>query len=663
MKRWIASASIVLLGSFVLILMDDFNQEWKQIQHRFTEIPENVYRSTVDEDFSFNSGIQQIVSAGLGRVDRCITCHLGIDDAKYISAEQPFRTHPGNILATHDIKRFGCTSCHLGQGFAVSYEGAAHRKLEFWNETMLPHALMQSSCGTCHLSEEVPETGILTKGRLLIKDKGCTGCHEINDFFEEERRGPDLDGIGNKVTRAWLYNWLKDPRDYLVSPRMPSFRFNDEQLLSLVAYLMSFDGRATPPHPITAMPLVAGDPDRGKILVSESRCISCHAIKGRGGTLAPELERIGDKVREEWLPNFLRNVHYYQASKTMLQYNFDDQEALDVAAFLLDEFWEEGYELPADAAASADRSTRSQRRELIDAGQRLFNRSGCGGCHDVPDHLRSPKVGPKLSNIGNRLESKLDFGVHDDVLPTLYNWIFMKIKEPTVFDSTGIMPHYLLSDEEAYEITTALLGNKANDYATEFLVLETERSLYKKPGGEFGELFERYSCISCHSIDMYGGTLSTVPLTIEGSTVQYEWLKSYLIKPYAIRPILTERMPRFRMTEKEAALIADYIKRVYVSDEIPRYMEYDLSPADVPAGEELFRSLACATCHIIDDQGGYLGPELDNTGRRLEAGWVFMWLLHPQKYRPETIHPDFDLSDEDARQLTAYLMTKKRTAR
>jgi len=663
MQRAIHLSGIVLLVSFVTILMDDFNQEWKQIQTRFAHIEENRYHSTSESDISFNSGIAQIVVEGLGKIDRCPTCHLGVDDIKYRNAEPPFQTHPGQLLETHKSKDFGCSACHLGQGYAVSYDKAAHRKLEFWNETMWPRPLMQASCGTCHRSREVSEAPLLTGGRLLISEKGCTGCHDIDEFFEEGNRGPNLDGIGNKVSEGWLYAWLKNPRDYLKASRMPSYRLTDPEILDIVSFLLSLDGKSDPPHAVTAQSSNPGRPDSGAVLVSESRCISCHTIHGRGGRLAPELDRIGDKVRREWLPNFLRNVHYYQPEKRMLEYNFTDRNALDIAAYLMDEFSEGAYVLPDEGDVALAPKSLSRKEEQLKRGLKLFVKHGCGGCHSVGTQIKPPKVGPKLSNIGNRLESVLDFGSRRDIRPTLYNWLFMKLKQADVFDSSAAMPNYYLTDEEAFEITVALLGNKENQYATEYLVSEAQNSVYKKPSGEFGELFERYSCISCHSIDRYGGTLSTVPLTMEGSKVKFEWLRHYLIKPFALRPVLTERMPRFRMTEREASLMADYIKRVYVSDEIPRFFELELKPEEVALGRQLFRSLECVNCHIADGAGGYVGPELDNTGNRLEAGWAFKWLLDPLKYKPETIHPDFGFTELEARQLTAYLMTKRRDHR
>lgn len=657
MKIAIYISGILLLISLVVILQDDFNQEWKQVQRQFAELDENRYHSGANERYGPRIAIEQIVVDGLNQIDRCPTCHLGIDDKKYRYCDQPFSTHPGDILTSHEIKEFGCTSCHLGQEFAVSYEKAAHEKLEFWSETMLPRELIQASCGTCHLSEEVPGAGFLTSGRLLIKDKGCNGCHNINDFFEEESLGPGLQGIGNKVTQAWLYHWLKNPREYLKNARMPSFQLSTDEIIYLVEYLMTLDEDDAPPKPVMGSVAETGDEDNGQILVAESRCISCHSIHERGGKLAAELERISDKVRPEWLPNFLNNVHYYQPEKVMLEYHFTEQDALDIAAYMLEDFSDEEYELPREAVSLYEPMPISRKEERVALGRKIYAKKGCGGCHTIDGVNDQPKVGPKLTNLGSRLESALDFSDYTDILPTLYNWIFMKIKQPTVFDSASVMPHFFLSDREAFEITIALLGNKDSDYATEYLVPETKGSVFKRPSGEFGDLFERYSCISCHSIDRYGGTMSTVPLTIEGSKVKFDWLKDYLIRPYALRPILTERMPRFRMTEREASLMAEYIKTVYVSDEIPRFLEYEFKPDDAAIGKYITDSLQCINCHIIGDKGGYLGPSLVNCGDRLEAGWVYAWMIDPRKYRPTTIQPDFGFSETEARQITAYMMT------
>ena len=85
-------------------------------------------------------------------------------------------------------------------------------------------------------------------------------------------------------------------------------------------------------------------------------------------------------------------------------------------------------------------------------------------------------------------------------------------------------------------------------------------------------------------------------------------------------------------------------------------------PALVEQGRQLFYSrYSCQSCHIVDTKAdkGYIGPTLTQVGSRLTAGWVYAWLKNPQAVRPGTTEPDQNLSDEDARALTAFLMSLK----
>ncbi|MGH7408678.1 MAG: hypothetical protein ACREKF_11820, partial [Candidatus Methylomirabilales bacterium] len=72
------------------------------------------------------------------RVDRCETCHLGIDRGGFEVAEQPFRTHPNRlaIFGKHPVIQLGCTGCHEGQGTALDV-ALAHRPKKYWERPML----------------------------------------------------------------------------------------------------------------------------------------------------------------------------------------------------------------------------------------------------------------------------------------------------------------------------------------------------------------------------------------------------------------------------------------------------------------------------------------------------------------------------------------------
>ena len=58
--------------------------------------------------------------AAVPQVDRCTSCHLGIDNPDFIDDSQPYTTHPNLDLyitsaSPHPMDNFGCTSCHAGR--------------------------------------------------------------------------------------------------------------------------------------------------------------------------------------------------------------------------------------------------------------------------------------------------------------------------------------------------------------------------------------------------------------------------------------------------------------------------------------------------------------------------------------------------------------------
>jgi len=178
-----------------------------------------------------------------------------------------------------------------------------------------------------------------------------------------------------------------------------------------------------------------------------------------------------------------------------------------------------------------------------------------------------------------------------------------------------------------------------------------------------GKLMTELACFSCHRINGRGGEMAP-DLTWEGSAVQREWLVDFLHNPNTLRPSLIRRMPRFNLNESDNKELTDYILTVYQSPSI----DPDLAPAAtnspgiVEHGRQLFYSkYACQSCHIVDTKTdkGYIGPTLTQVGSRLTAAWVYAWLRNPQALRPGTTEPNQNLSDDDARALTAFLMSLK----
>ncbi|MGA9244570.1 MAG: c-type cytochrome, partial [Silvibacterium sp.] len=188
-----------------------------------------------------------------------------------------------------------------------------------------------------------------------------------------------------------------------------------------------------------------------------------------------------------------------------------------------------------------------------------------------------------------------------------------------------------------------------------------------QPAGHAGKLMTDLACLSCHRINGHGGEMAP-DLTWEGSSVQRQWLDDFLKNPNTLRPALIRRMPRFNLSDSDSKELTDYMMVAYQSPSIdPEMAPGDINtPAIAEHGRQLFYSkYACQSCHIVDTKTdkGYIGPTLTHVGTRLTSAWIYAWLKNPQALRPETIEPSQNLSDEDARALTAFLVTLRGSGR
>ncbi|MCZ6632028.1 MAG: cbb3-type cytochrome c oxidase subunit II, partial [bacterium] len=86
-------------------------------------------------------------------------------------------------------------------------------------------------------------------GRGLFNFYGCITCHNLPISPFANRRGPDLDRIGDKTHSAWLSRWLHDPETVLPNTRMPHIPLTTAERDTLVHFLM--DQRGKTPLPIS----------------------------------------------------------------------------------------------------------------------------------------------------------------------------------------------------------------------------------------------------------------------------------------------------------------------------------------------------------------------------------------------------------------------------
>jgi mono/diheme cytochrome c family protein len=80
--------------------------------------------------------------------------------------------------------------------------------------------------------------GDQARGKELVNSSGCKGCHKIDG--KGGTLGPDLDGVGKRLSAAEILKQLKNPKARNPSSMMPSFSYLPQKdLQALVNYLES----------------------------------------------------------------------------------------------------------------------------------------------------------------------------------------------------------------------------------------------------------------------------------------------------------------------------------------------------------------------------------------------------------------------------------------
>jgi cytochrome c2 len=219
-------------------------------------------------------------------------------------------------MAKHPSDKFGCTTCHGGQGYAIS-EYAAHGFVEHWEEPLLsktigseynpkdPSPLEQIRCNYCHRYErQTKGTDYINYAKSLVRDKGCTICHIVNG--EGGKLGPDLSFEGDKHAESfdfstfatenlsiftWHFNHFKSPESVVPNTIMPGMNFQTKDAIALSMLVMSwrdisaiptsylpgieFKDELTPEEFEKNRRMREGD---GAFFVEKS-CFVCHSIK------------------------------------------------------------------------------------------------------------------------------------------------------------------------------------------------------------------------------------------------------------------------------------------------------------------------------------------------------------------------------------------------
>lgn len=670
-----AVASLLLLLTLAIAPTKDFFNEWRHYQrHYLSYVSGRPDGETLKRHFE--GGIQQTWLPELGVTDRCTTCHLGVGEKTLqgdASVPEPYRAHPA---AGHNVKDWGCVVCHRGQGPATEV-AEAHNATRAWEQPVLPVKFIQGSCGSCH-KNELAEAPKLTRGRELLSRLNCQACHKLSDVAPASL-GPELSSIGNKVSREWIYKWLKEPRTVLDKDgnvtvngyesgdesRMPRYTLTEAELRGLSAYLSVQKARAPQSYKINPGVTAAWSKNPELVTQGEQRfrqlmCTTCHPVavtragetKLIGGNLAPELTKAGSKVNAEWLVSWLHDPKGYLPHAEMPRYGWTDEELYKVSQYVMNKLTD------SDLLTGVPQLGAATEEEIAN-GKKTFLDKGCGTCHAVQGVAPQKDFGPDLTAIGAKNTSELEFGKLGG-RRHLVDYLQAKLQDPKSVNAAARMPQYTWNAADLDAVTTALLSQTgpATTSGLQQLVVAAKPGAFQ-PVGSFATVYERYKCYACHRFNGVGGTLAP-DLTYEGSLAQKKWIYDFLKNPQTVRPALILRMPQFNMTDKEASILAEYLSlAVQKPDVDPESVDArQFTPAMAASGKKLYmEKYQCQSCHTIGNAGGYVGPNLNNAGNWLTPAWIEAWLRNPQALLPGTIEPRREFTADEIRDMTAYLMT------
>jgi len=500
------------------------------------------------------------------------------------------------------------------------YVPAAEKAQNIKNQNAEIHAIVAYLFAkSTHRVWQAPAgAGDAARGKTLIENIGCLGCHVNSEQIKDEKSGEvrlakrddvplernygfNLTGVGTKTHPAWIYNWVKDPKGYYADAPMPSLRLTDQEASDVTAYLMTLQ------KPQFMMKRID----------------------------APDVKAVHD-LAKSYLINTL-----------------------------------------SDRDAEAKLKSMQLNDQLVYLGQRSIEKYGCYSCHNINGFEGLKPIGTELTIEGSKPLHLFDFGFvheyehesgkHEHVQHNVPSWIYNKVRSPRVYDDKREkgyndklkMPNFHLSEEEARLITMVITGLTKDMVAPNRMAAMDPHNRMIEEGRK---RVSQHNCRACHIVDRTGRAIGALiadtnflppDLTPEGARAQSPFLFNFLKDPTTmkIRPWLSVRMPTFHFDDQEANALVTYFASEGKAQQFDTQRVSNPPAANVAIGREVFGMLRCAQCHstapvnpenppvpdVANAQS--LAPNLTLSRIRLRHEWIPDWIRRPGEMIPSTRMP------------------------
>ncbi len=336
-------------------------------------------------------------------------------------------------------------------------------------------------------------------------------------------QGPDLSGLGAKLTDArgqqWLYSWLKQPNLYHARTVMPNL------LLEPVTDNVIKDGAVVSSKTYDPAADIALYLMSHKVPVGHTEPWKAEAAPKFKSSDLDELLRLyllgaftkteTERVIKSGVPADRRST--VKGDETMLVVDSDKE-------------W-------------------NDETKLMYVGKKSIGRLGCAGCHDIPGFEDSKPIGTGLADWGRKEPSKLAF---EQILAYLHTgegghggghgeaegppnrdegffmdalghhersgFLWQKLREPRSYDYKKTenksyidrlrMPQFNLSEAQRESIMTFVLGLVAEPPPARYVYQPDARQAAVLAGAK---VIEKFNCAGCHTLQMQRWEIDYTP--------------------------------------------------------------------------------------------------------------------------------------------------------
>ncbi|HEX5708248.1 MAG TPA: c-type cytochrome, partial [Pyrinomonadaceae bacterium] len=492
------------------------------LKDNVTQLTEQQVAALRSKNQNFEVKMRQINVRGDELVDRCETCHLGIREPIDIRPAdmmsrgrrgrpdrlaRAFVSHPSKeLLQIHNPERFGCSSCHGGNGRATTSVVKGHGRHRFWLTPLYERDNMEAGCQQCHAQDRVLQGApMLTKGKDLFQERGCVGCHRYEGFDRESDALTNTRQLLKQLDEERVAN-ERESRKAAADSGTATDDAEADELLRRAESLRVTNSQI-------------------ESRIDQLEIQARHLMQDQK-KVGPNLKDVRLKLRKEWIPEWLRDPQAFRPGTKMPTYWYlsgekmgagnniaparQDEERKAIAAYL----WQSAFEgqLPRQQPGDGAR------------GKELFETRGCLACHSIGEGdaavggdfaANLQKVGEKANYeyvvrwIHNPRERTAPYCPKErrDLTPEDY----AKAGKPYLFDSFNskcpndgaelqvqnmtVMPNFRLTDADARDIATYLMSLSQRSSYPDAAYMD-DPALKDKGHA----LIKQYGCAGCHEI-------------------------------------------------------------------------------------------------------------------------------------------------------------------